>query len=110
MTLLTLAGTEFHLTTILPGYQTLTPINDPAWFLNRMANQFGTEHSTLHFVGFKDDRYLTALKYFGKPDFIHRHWDRRAIAEVMPGDVVVFASGDETQAVGEFTFNDSANW
>lgn len=63
-----------------------------------------------HFVGFKDDRYYTAVKVFGKPDFIHRFWDRRAVDEVAPGDVVIFADGDETQAVRQFAFDDSANF
>jgi hypothetical protein len=68
------------------------------------------ERGMYHFVGFKDDRYLTAVKTFGKPDFIHRFWDRRARDEVAPGDVVFFADGDETQTVREFAFDDSANF
>lgn len=67
-------------------------------------------HNAIHFVGFKDDRYNTAIKVFGTPDFIHRFWDRRAVAEVQPGDVVVFANGDETQDVNPYTFDDSANF
>ena len=30
------------------------------------------ERGLYHFVGFKDDRYLTAINVFGQPDFIHR--------------------------------------
>ena len=44
------------------------------------------------------------------PDFIHRFWDRRAVDEIAPGDVVVFADGDETQPVVPFAFDDSANF
>jgi len=62
----------------------------------------------LHFVRFSDDRYLNAVKTFGRPDFIHRHWDMRAVAEVMPGDVVIFAEGDASQAVTPFSYDDSA--
>lgn len=64
----------------------------------------------LHFVGFKDDRYHNAVKTFGRPDFIHRFWDQRAIAEVMPGDVVIFAEGDEHQPVSPYTYDDSASF
>lgn len=64
----------------------------------------------LHFVRFKDDRYLRALKAFGPPDFIHRFWDYRAFCEVMPGDTVVFAEGDEHQPLVPFAFDDSANF
>ncbi|MFL0160736.1 hypothetical protein, partial [Mycobacteroides chelonae] len=62
----------------------------------------------LHFVRFKDDRYLNAVKTFGRPDFVHRFWDHRAVAEVMPGDTVVFAEGDEHQAVVTHSYDDSA--
>ncbi len=63
-----------------------------------------------HFVGFKDDRFWTAVRTFGRPDFIHRFWDRRAIAEIFPGDRVIFADGNEKSKVNEFTFDDSANF
>lgn len=63
-----------------------------------------------HFVGFKNDRYWNAIKTWGRPDFIHRFWDRRAVDEVVEGDVVIFADGDETQEVHPFAFDDSANF
>jgi hypothetical protein len=62
----------------------------------------------MHFVRFKDDRYLRAVRVFGKPDFIHRFWDARAVCEVVPGDVVIFAEGDESQPVVPFAYDDSA--
>lgn len=61
----------------------------------------------LHFIGFKDDRYLNAVRVFGKPDFFHRRWDFRAATEIAPGDTVVFADGDETYRPCEFSFDDS---
>jgi hypothetical protein len=63
---------------------------------------------TLHFVGFKNDRYLTAVKVWGKPDFIHRFWDVRATHEVCEGDIVVFANGDEHSQVQPYAYDDSA--
>ena len=68
------------------------------------------ERGAFHFVGFKDDRYWNAIKTWGRPDFIHRFWDRRAVDEVAEGDVVIFADGDETQDVRTFSFDDSANF
>lgn len=62
----------------------------------------------LHFVRFKDDRWNNAVKVFGKPDFIHRFWDVRATHEVAPGDMVVFATGDDTQLVQPFAYDDSS--
>ena len=65
-------------------------------------------NSATHFVGFKNDRFWTAVRTFGPPDFVHRFWDQRAVVEVFPGDRVIFADRDEFQPVNEFTFDDSA--
>ena len=62
----------------------------------------------LHFIGFKDDRYNTAVKTFGKPDFVHRRWDYRALCEVCECDVAIFADGDEHSPVNPFAYDDSA--
>ncbi len=66
--------------------------------------------NAIHFVGFSNDRFNTAVAVFGKPDFIHRFWDYRAVCEVQENDIVVFADGDETQNVNPFAFDDSANF
>lgn len=62
----------------------------------------------VHFVGFKDDAYFRAQRVFGKPDFVHRFWDHRAVAEVFEGDVVIFAEGDEHQPIHPWSYDDSA--
>jgi hypothetical protein len=60
----------------------------------------------IHFVGFRDDRYWSAVKIWGKPDFIHRRWDKRAQREILSVDTIVFASGDDTQEPGRFSGDD----
>lgn len=60
----------------------------------------------LHFVGFRDERYLTAVRVFGAPDFIHRGWDLRAQREIAPGDTVVFANGSADQVPRRMSYND----
>lgn len=60
----------------------------------------------LHFVGFNDDRYWSAVKVFGLPDFIHRGWDMRAQREIAPGDTVLFASGDDRQEMRRKSYDD----
>ena len=62
----------------------------------------------VHFVGFKDGRVNNAIRVFGRPDFFHRVWDKRAIAEVADNDVVVFA--DRNITVNPFTWDDSARF
>lgn len=79
-----------------------------AWVRATDGTKYAERHDTVHFVGFKDDRWWSALKTFGRPDFVHRFWDSRAVAEVIPGDLVVFANGDERQPVKQFAYDDSA--
>lgn len=62
--------------------------------------------AAVHFVGFRDERYWSAVKIWGKPGFIHRAWDRRARREIADDDTVVFATGDETQALPRFNSPD----
>lgn len=67
----------------------------------------------LHFVGFKDprrdkdERFNRAVKVFGWPDFYHRGWDRRARREIMDGDTILFAKGDDRQQPSIYSFDDS---
>lgn len=74
--------------------------------------------TALHFVGFWDQDVATvmvfdrAVRLFGKPDFVHRHWDHRATGDVAPDDVVVFGTQREWERFtnnqpAEFAFNDS---
>jgi hypothetical protein len=54
----------------------------------------------VHYVGFRDDRYLTAYRAFGGPAFIHRAWDRRARREIdFDNDLIIFANGPHDQPV-----------
>ncbi len=65
---------------------------------------------TLHFVGFRDDRFHNAVKVFGLPDFVHRYWDVRALGDIAPGDVVVFATGTDADTPRHPSFNDSEHF
>ncbi len=62
----------------------------------------------VHFIGFKDDRYWNAVKVFGAPHYIHPGFDMRALREIAPGDVVVFAEGDWRQEPRRKSFTDYA--
>lgn len=65
----------------------------------------------LHFVRFPDahgSTYWAAVRTFGRPDFLHRHWDQRAFREIADGDIVVFAKGDADQPTVPFNGNAEA--
>lgn len=61
---------------------------------------------SVHYVGFRDDRYWNAFRVFGGPRIIHRIWDQRAAREIGEDDIVVFANGDEHQPISKFNGND----
>ena len=61
---------------------------------------------SVHYVGFRDDRFLNAFRVFGGPRIIHRIWDQRAAREIGEDDIVVFANGDEHQPISKFNGND----
>ncbi|EQA97256.1 hypothetical protein [Sphingobium sp. HDIP04] len=60
----------------------------------------------VHFVWFRGDEYHSACRIWGKPDFIHMAWDRRALREIAPGDVVIFARGPHDQPYVDRNCND----
>ena len=60
----------------------------------------------VHFVGFRGDEYVRAMRVFGRPEYIHRGWDLRARREIAEGDVVVFAKGEFDQQPRVMSFND----
>lgn len=61
---------------------------------------------SVHYVGFRDDRFLNAYRVFGGPRIIHRIWDQRAAREIGEDDIVVFATEDEHQPINKFNGND----
>lgn len=70
--------------------------------------------NALHFVGFVHPAqahsadYDRAVRMFGVPDFVHRRNDARAQAEIMPGDVAIYARGVDPDKVAPHAFDDSA--
>lgn len=61
------------------------------------ASQSCPSSACVHFVAFRDERYWSAVKVWGRPDFIHMGGDRRSQREIGSDDIVVFATGDESQ-------------
>lgn len=49
----------------------------------------------VHFVGFRGDEYLSALRVWGPPHYVHMTNDPRMRRELSSGDTVVYARGVE---------------
>jgi hypothetical protein len=60
----------------------------------------------VHFVGFRGEEYWSAVKVWGRPDFIHQGWDLRARREIGEGDTIVFAVGPHDQQPRAKSFPD----
>ena len=60
----------------------------------------------IHFVGFRGEEWWSAIRVWGRPDYIHIGWDQRAQREIVAGDTVIFAGGDWDQPVSQFNFPD----
>ena len=63
----------------------------------------------VHFVGFRGDEYWSAVKVFGKPDFVHLINDRRMRGDFAEGDVVIFGPKGSDK-VSKFSWQDHENW
>ena len=61
----------------------------------------------IHFIGFRGDEFISAIKVWGRPDFFHRVWDVRAQQEIAPGDTAIFARGTDRDTPTKWTFDDS---
>ena len=69
--------------------------------------QFAPEGKpALHFVGFRGDEFWSAVRLWGRPNFIHRKWDQRARREIAPGDVIIFSTGSEADQPSRWNGND----
>ena len=60
----------------------------------------------IHFIGFRGEEWWSAIKVWGRPDFVHPGWDLRAQREIAPDDVVIFARGPADQAPRVKSFSD----
>lgn len=61
----------------------------------------------VHFVGFRGEEYLSAVRVWGLPDYWHRGWDRRARREIdFDRDTIVFAFGPHDQGPRTKSFDD----
>jgi len=60
----------------------------------------------IHYVGFRTDaEYSSAVKVWGRPDFIHSIHDARMYGDVGPDDIIVIGSKG-TEQVSEYVDQD----
>ena len=85
----------------------LETVNKPfSWENAARAARRCAKRVIVHFVGFTDDRYWSAVKIWGRPHFIHRGWDLRALRDIGEDDMVIFAEGEHDQEPRRKSFND----
>jgi hypothetical protein len=68
----------------------------------------GNYRPALHFICFTGEEYHSAVRIWGRPNFIHRLSDANAKREIAPGDLAIFARGTDEDLLAPLSFNDSA--
>ena len=57
----------------------------------------------VHFFGFRGVEYISAVRVWGKPDFVHPVHDRRAYVEYDPvNDIGVFANKETPDRIHSY--------
>lgn len=77
--------------------------------LSRQPAAAPAKRRLVHFVGFRDDRYRSAVRVFGPPDMIHEAWDRYAADDCAPEDLVIFAEGESDRPPRSLTVEAEMN-
>ena len=57
----------------------------------------------VHFFGFRGSEYISAVRVWGQPDFIHPIHDRRSYVDYDPiNDIGVFAGKENEDKIGSY--------
>ena len=57
----------------------------------------------VHFFGFRGSEYISAVRVWGQPDFIHPIHDRRSYVDYDPiNDIGVFAGKESEDNIGSY--------
>lgn len=65
--------------------------------------------SSVHFVGFRGDEFVRAVRVWGWPDFIHAWHDHRMYGDVGPDDVIVLGPKGKEE-ISQFSWQDHELW
>ncbi len=61
----------------------------------------------IHFVGFRGDEYISAIRVFGKPDFIHMTHDHRMYGDIdTDSDTIVFGPKADPDFISPYSDQD----
>jgi len=64
----------------------------------------------IHFIGFRGEEYNSAIKVFGKPDFIHMSHDNRMYGDVDETDILIFGPKADPEYISKYSWQDHELW
>ncbi len=64
----------------------------------------------IHFVGFRGDEYLSAVRVFGSPDFVHMVHDARMYGDVGDDDLLVHGPKSDPDRLSKYSWQDHELW
>lgn len=64
----------------------------------------------VHFVGFRGLEYISAVRVFGEPDFIHMVHDFRMYGDVGDGDLILHGPKSTPDTISQYSWQDHEIW
>ena len=65
----------------------------------------------LHFIGFRGEEFLSAIRIWGQPDFIHKWHDSRMWGDIdTDNDTIIWAGKADPDHCQQYTWQDHENW
>lgn len=66
---------------------------------------------SIHFVGFRhDSEWNSAIRIWGRPDFIHLIHDNRMYGDIGPDDIIIFGSKAHPDKISAYSWQDHEIW
>ena len=66
--------------------------------------------TSIHFIGFRGEEYWSAVRVWGRPDFVHLIHDHRLYGDVGQDDVLIFGPKADPTIISAYSWQDHELW
>ena len=66
--------------------------------------------TSIHFIGFRGEEYWSAVRVWGRPDFVHLIHDHRLYGDVGQDDVLIFGPKADPLIISAYSWQDHELW
>ena len=64
----------------------------------------------VHFIGFRGEEYWSAVRVWGRPDFVHLIHDHRLYGDVGQEDILIFGPKADPKIISAYSWQDHELW